>query len=291
MSYIVYSYVGGLTDNFIRLLKILGIDPSKLYPVNSPVKIQNVILPDESFFLAPDNMKNVPLNSIDGTSNDFDGNDGSFFTEEYVETVDVIRNFVLKNFSPMTEKKFYFFQGRNQCGEERIAKYFMSKGYAIVRPEKLPVDVQLNILANCENFASIVGSISHNIIFLKNESEVKLIPRRAAFVNIYQTALNQIHNLNISYVDSAISLFAPYHTGPYCYILSENLRKHFGDEITEKYTDEDFATFLAYVRYAKSQGLKENPKELEYLKNILPEFMAQLKKRDDLLKKFGITIQ
>lgn len=191
----------------------------------------------------------------------------------------------------MSEKKFYFFYGRNQFGEERIANYFHSKGYVIVRPEKLPIDIQLNIFANCEEIASMAGSVSHNVIFLKNNSNVLLIPRRSAFLNIYQTALNEVHNLNVSYIDSAISLFAPIFRGPYCYILSENLRKHFGDDIEEKYTDEDFAIFLLYLRHSKSCGLKENPMELEYMKNILPEFMEQLKTRTDLLKKFGINFQ
>ena len=273
-----------------RFCHSLLIYQHPLIPVTKPVKYRNIILPDESFFLAPGNLKNAPLNSIDGTTTDFGGNDVSFFTKEYVETVDVIRNFVLKNHSPMHEKNFYFFYGRNQIGEERIAQYFHSKGYAIVRPELLPVETQLNILSNCENFASLVGSVSHNIIFLKDKSNVILIPRRAAFTNIYQHALNKLHDLNIFYIDSAMSLFAPSHTGPYCYTISENLRKHFGDEVKIKYTDEDLVAFLAYIRYSQSQGLKENPNEMKYLEKILPEFIGQLKTRKDLMKRFGITI-
>ncbi|MBQ7198823.1 MAG: hypothetical protein IJS29_06130 [Selenomonadaceae bacterium] len=88
-----------------------------------------------------------------------------------------------------------------------------------------------------------------------------------------------------------MSIFAEKWTGTFCYIVSENLRKHFGDEIIEKYTDEDFVAFLAYMKYAKTHNLKENPNDIEYLKNILPEFMAQLKKRTDLLKKFDITLK
>lgn len=190
----------------------------------------------------------------------------------------------------MHEKNFYFFYGRNQIGEERIAQYFQSKGYVIVRPELLPVETQLNIFANCENFASLVGSVSHNIIFLKDRSNVLLIPRRAAYLNIFQQALNQIHEQNISYIDCAFSLFAPNHTGPFCYTISENLQKHFGDEIKVKYTDEDFVTFLAYLRQAQNKGLKENPSEMKYLKKVLSEFIGQLKTREDLMKKLGITI-
>ena len=195
-----------------------------------------------------------------------------------------------KNFSPISQEKFYFFYGKQNAGEERLAQYFQSKGYEILRPELLPIDEQLNIFANCTSFASLVGSVSHNVIFSPDNANVILIPRRAAYLNIYQQALNHVHNIDCHYIDSALSIFAPKWDGPFCYIISENLRKYFGDDVTEKYTQEDFETFLAYVRYAKSIGLTENPQELAYLKNILPEFMEQLKNHKDLIQKFGITL-
>ncbi|MBQ7475771.1 MAG: DUF563 domain-containing protein [Selenomonadaceae bacterium] len=196
-----------------------------------------------------------------------------------------------KNFSTLPEKKFYFFHGfGKQIGEERLANYFQSKGYSIIQPERVPLEAQLNILANSEIFASTVGSVSHNTIFLKDETESILIPRFCD-LNVVQLCLNQFNKLNAIYIDSQISMFfKSQHGGPFCYIISENLRKYFGDDVAEKYTQEDFETFLAYVRYAKSIELTENPQELAYLKNILPEFMEQLKNHKDLIQKFGITL-
>lgn len=283
---------GGIIYNFAKLLEILEIDPNKLQPVTAPVKYKNVILPDESFFLAESSVTyGKDKVFLEGSTDNFNGNDGAFFTKEYVDVIDRIRNYVLKNCSSIPQKKWYFFYGRKQVGEERIAKYFESKGYTILRPETLPIEVQLNILANCESFASLIGSVSHNIIFLRDKSNVTLVPRRAAFFNIYQSALNQVHDLDIFYIDSAFSLFAENFLGPFYLIVSENLRKHFGDEVTEKYIEEDFITFLSYFRYAKSRGLSENSNELTYLKDILPEFFKQLKSRTDLLEKFGVTLK
>ena len=279
-----------MIENFAKLLKILEIDTSKLFAINTPIKFANVIVPDESFYLGKSKLGGR-ADSIDGTSDDFNGNDGAFFTNEYLETVNQIRNFADKNCPPIEQKKFYLLQGRNQFGEERIAKYFESKGYSIVKPEFLKLEDQLTVYINCENWASMVGSISHNVIFLRNNSNVILIPRRAAYLNIYQLALNQLHNLDVHYIDAAFSTLTHFHTGPYCYILSENLRKHFGDEITEKYTEDDLKIFLAYIRYAKSKNIAENKNELEYLRNILPEFIAQLKTREDLMQQFGIVIK
>ena len=255
--------------NFARLLEILGIDFEKLKVVNRPIKFMNVILPDESYY-----QKGLPH---------------YFFTEEYQKFVDKVRNFALKNFSPLEQKNFYFFHGFNkQVGEERIAEYFRSKNYDIIQPERMSLDEQLNILINCKNFASTIGSISHNAMFMKDDTETIFIPRYYD-LNEVQFTLNQTAKLKIFYIDSALSIFTQsQHNGPFCYIVSENLRKYFGDEIKEKYTDEDFVTFLTYMKYAKSQGLQENSDEIEYLKDILPEFMAQLKNRTDLLQKFDI---
>ena len=162
-----------------------------------------------------------------------------------------------------------------------------TKGYEIIHPLKLSIDEQLNILANCESFVSQVGSIAHNTLFVKDGTECVFIPRTSdGATNNYQAAINQMRNLNATYIDSTLTIFGG--LGPYCYIVSENLRKHFNDDVTEKYTDEDFETFLVYLKYAKSRGLSENPSEIAYLRNVLPEFMEQLKKRDDLMKKIGV---
>lgn len=259
----------GLIPNFISLLKILEVDTEKLIPILKPVQFKQIILPDES------------VSFIEGNRT---------VTSEYSETINRIRHFAIKNFSPLPQKKFYFFHGRKSIGEEKFARYFQSQDFTVIQPEKFSLTEQLNILANCENFASTAGSTAHNMIFLKDHSKVTIIPR-AAYLTACHPALDHLHDLEISYVDSTVSTLANDNKGPFCYIVSENLRKHFGDKVTEKYTDEDFVTFLVYLRYAKSRGLKENPYELAYLKNILPEFMAQLMTRKDLLKKFGITIQ
>ena len=231
-------------------------------------------MPDESYFSGRNNLSVM-------------------FSNEYLETIDIIKSFALKNYLPLSNKNFYIFYGRNSFGEERLANYFYSKGFAIVKPEKLSLEEQLNLFLNCTNFASTVGSCSHNVVFLKDFSNIHLIPRAiGTALNERQFGINHIPFIkNLGYVDSALSIFLDNLKGPFCYIVSENLRKYFGEKVKEKYTDEDFATFLAYVRHAKEKGLKENPKELEYLRNILPEFMERLKTKKYLLEKFGITIQ
>ena len=252
--------------NFRRLLEISGVDVSKLQPITHPTQFANVILPDESFLTT---------------------NDGKFFTAEYRETVDRIRDFALKNQTP-SAKKIYYFYGRNQVGEERIAEYFRSKGYEIVSPETLTLDEQLNVLINAESFASTLGSCAHNSIFLRDGTETILIPRAANRMTGYQQPINQICSLNAIYVDSSLSIFETFN-GPYCYIISPQLKKFFGEDF-DGYTDDDLKIFLAYVRFCMSRGLKQNVAAMNYYGATLQEFLSQLKTRKDLLEAYGVVL-
>ena len=248
----------------------MELDIQKWLPITVPTRFPLIILPDESFF--NDKM--------------------TLLSDEYLDTISVIKNFAKKNFREIEQKKFYFLYGRNQFGEERLAEYFKNKGYEIIKPENFSFPEQLNILANCESLASTVGSCSHNSIFMKDESELILLPRYSESVlNGYQKALNQFSNLNINYVDSNLSFFTKSHYGPFCYILSKQLKKFFGDDSADEYSEADFATFLQYVRYSMSNGLKENNELKKYYLNILPEFYSQLIRRKDLMEKFGVFIK
>ena len=252
--------------NFRRMLEILGINPDSIQPITQPTQFENVIVPDKSFF----------------------AHRGFRFTKEYRETIDRLRTFALKNRTSTASKKIYYFYGNIQVGEERIAEYFKSKGYEIVSPEKLTLDEQLNLLINCDSFASTLGSCAHNSVFLRDGTEAIFIPRSANHFTGYQQALNQVHPINAYYVDSTLSLFGKIH-GPNCFIISKQLKKFFGESF-ESYDEVDFKIFLTYVKLSMRAGLKFNDKALKYYAPIYQGFLEQLKQREDLLQAYGITL-
>lgn len=246
-------------QNFRRLLEILGIDVDKIHTITQPTRFDKIILPDESFYL-------------EGTRK---------FTEEYREAVECVRNFALKNRTPIAADKIYYFHGQNQIGEDRIAEYFKSKGYEIVSPEKLTFDEQLNILINCKSFASTLGSCSMNSVFLRDDTEAILIPRSANRFTGYQNTLNQVHPINAKYIDSSLSLFG---RGQhfYCYVISERLKKFFGDKF-DGYDEDDFKNFLQYVKNSISNNRVFSPETKKYYEPVLGDFLAQLHRREDLI--------
>ena len=246
------------SPNFKRFLEILGIDIDEFQLVKQPTQFENIILPDESFFI----------------------DDARKFTNEYCEAIERVRHFAMKNRTPISNKKIYFFHGRSQIGEERVAEYFKSKGYDIISPEKLTLDEQLNLFINCESFASTLGSVTHNSLFL-NEGTETIIIRRNQNLTSYQTVINQVRSLNVSYIDSTLSLFN-YGTSNNFYLISEQLKRFFGDK-WDGYGDEDFKNFLRYVKNSMINGKAINEEAKKYYGEIFTDFMAQLKRRQDLI--------
>ena len=222
-------------QNFKRLIEILEIDVDKIQPITQPTQFENIILPDGSFYSEDGEIK---------------------FTNEYRETIERVKSFALKNRTPTSSKKIYFYYGRAQFGEERLAEYFRSKGYEVILPEKLTTDEQLNLLIKAESFASTLGSCAHYAIFLGNGTEAIFIPRSANRFTEYQQVIDQIANLNAIYIDSTLSIFE-YGNRLYCFIISEQLKKFFGDKF-DGYDEEDFKIFLGYTKTLMSRGFPRN---------------------------------
>lgn len=259
-----------------RLLEIFGLDVSNLYPITEATQYKNLIFPDMSFKFY------------------------SYYTEEYRETVDVIRNFAIKNYKPLPFKKAYFYHGGHiggagQIGEERLAQYFQSKGYAIIKGHELSsFDEELNVLINLESFVCTLGSCAQNMIFLRDNTEVIYIPR-GFYVGGYPEAQNNVHNVNVIYIDSSLSVCAhndfPW-GGPFFYFLSKNLLKYFGDTNGEnfKYSYDDFKTFIIYLKESVKIGRGIAPKSMDYYGSVYNEFLGQLKQQESLLKEEGVII-
>ena len=265
-----------LKGNWLRMFEILGINTSLVTPITELTKYDKIILPDECFFFS----------------------EGAYhFTSEYIEITDAVRNFAIAHSKPAHAKKIYYsctkLRGGTSTayGEDKLEKYFISKGYEIIYPEKLSLDEQLNALVHCESFASTIGSCSHNSIFLRDNTEVILIPR-ANYLTEYQLAIDQVHQQNIHYIDSSFSIFDNERPplGPFLYFISSSLRKYFHDEDTESIVYlSDFWKYMLYVlgfKTSRKFGMldfgvidkADNPEPYKYYSVVAAEYFGKLVK-------------
>lgn len=200
--------------NFRDLLDIIGVRHIRLEAVSEATRFRTIILPDECFWSEPDGTR--------------------MFTSEYAQMIGIIRRYAEENLVPAGDKKLYFtyksYTDFRCIGEGRLEKFFSLLGYRVVAPEKYSFAEQLSMLLGCEEFASTVGSLSHNSIFLREGTKVFLIPR-TGFISEYQLALDQVQKLDITYIDSSLSLYVKpkrWWEGPFYYIVSRQLRGCFG---------------------------------------------------------------
>ncbi len=261
-----------------KLLEILGFCPDDFLPVTKITQYSTIILPDESFF-TPDG-------------------DLRYFTPEYRRMIDKVRDYALEHKKPTAGKKIYFsyrnYTHFKQFGEERLERYFCSKGYNVLYPEKMTFEEQLNALINCDSFASTIGSCAHNILFLRDHTNVILIPR-ANYLTGYQLALDQVHELNITYIDSTLSLFAarfPWE-GPFYYFVSSGLMDYFKDSRKKdrRYWIENFKGFRLYTLHGLNYGRGTNAKVYEYYSETAAACLEQFSRSSRWTRVKRVTMK
>ena len=226
--------------NYTKFFDILDINYKKFRSVTTPTRFKKIIIPDECFITEHEENQEFGLKYS--------------FTNEYVELINYVRDYAQKNKTELNNKKFYFsyskYKSGKSVGENHIENYLRKNGFEIIYPENHSLDEQLNILANCEFFASTIGSCSHNMLFLNDDSKVMLIPR-ANYLTPYQLAIDKVHNLQIFYVDSTFSFLAASKNpaeGPFLYIVSSNMKKFFNDKNSK--IEVYFKDYKKYFKYA-----------------------------------------
>jgi len=204
----------------IKFLKLAGFDPSSWVHITQVTRCQRCIVPDDSF----------------GCEDIFKG---GYYTKEFIETIDRIKQNVLHDSEKNYPEKLYFTRSRipnnswREMGEECIEKVFIKNGFKIISPEKLSIEVQLNYLIHCKEFATTEGSVSHSAVFCNPGTKVYIV-RKVDQVNHYQLVLNQVANLDVTYIDAHISVQATPERpnwGPFYMCVTSELEKFAGHKI------------------------------------------------------------
>lgn len=173
----------------------------------------------------------IPDNSIIRNSDDT-----RYYTKEYSDTVKLITDKI-----PETKPygKYYFTRTsfaknkiwqRREYGESEIESVFRKMGYTVISPEKLNPIETMTLIKNCESFASTEGSISHNVLFCKPGTDV-IIVRKVDFVNTWQLIVNQVANVNVTYIDAHKSIISSGCSGPFYMSITKEMEKFVGHSI------------------------------------------------------------
>ena len=204
---IFYYGEENLTGNYLEIIKLLGISEDRLHYIKSVTHFDSVFVPDVCF----DNLR-MPIR----------------YTKEYVSLIDrlVLRSFVSEKYSKIFLMKA---NSKRQICSEEIRQIITAEGYLCINPEQLSVDKQICIFQNAQIIISEEGSLSHNCIFCKEGTKIILL-RKANSINIYQTIINQIRKLDVTYIDCNLSILnnpQHPHRGPFFLFANENFCNYF----------------------------------------------------------------
>jgi len=187
-AYTLCNLNNPLTDNFRQLLSYIGITETNLLLVTQPTKFKSLYLADEAYWY---NIKTAEKRTFSKTyRNLFEAICKRVESKERQPTRTIY-------FSRSAWKK-----GNPDFGERYIENCFKKKGNCeIYHPEKLSFDQMVKILRQTKTLITTEGSISHNALFMQPGSNIVLI-RKAGFISYYQLMINQLKELNVTYIDA-----------------------------------------------------------------------------------------
>lgn len=195
-----------------RLFELAGVNIDTFELITDLSKFDKVIVPDNSFIA---------------------DNGQRYFTAQFKNLINRMKGNCLKNDDIYPEKVYFTrtqLKGQRDIGEESIERIFKKNGYTVFAPEKIPVDMQIQLMCHCKAFAATEGSISHNVLFCNPGVEVAVI-RKCNDVNKYQMACNEIADANVTYLDVHRSTKVPKEApwaGPFYLYVNKNAARFFG---------------------------------------------------------------
>ncbi len=173
--------------NIKEFFDILGVTDKLLF-VSKPTRFREMIVPGEAFSCWH-----------------------GFGSEKFCEMLDEMARRVKIDAKWKTFDKVYLSRCKSGYlsivyGEKSIEEFYKNNGYQIVYPETITLSHLIYILQNAKEIAVISGSLHHNVLFAKNGTKVTIIEREA-YNNFFQVCINQIKNLDVTYVDANFCIY------------------------------------------------------------------------------------
>lgn len=171
-----------IKGNFLEFFKILGISEDRLVCINKPTRVKKINIPDATYKFCGDyneKYRTVLRKVCESVSN---GNDNEISKKLYLTR------------TKLKKAKFY------ETGEKEIEDIFRLNGFEIVSPEKLSLQQQISLFMNAEMIVSLSGTLPHNIVFTKPQTEI-IILNRTCLTNLPQIGFNELFDGRVTYID------------------------------------------------------------------------------------------
>lgn len=166
-----------IKGNYKQIFELLGIDLNDILIVSRVVQCRNLTIPDASFVFC------------------------CWATPEFLVPFRKISDAVKKveKYSKIYLSRTHY-KDRFMIGEEGIEKLFRQNGFHVLYPEELSLSKLIAYLKGARVVAGLSGTGLHNIIFANPKTHL-IVLNRSNFANPVQEQINQVANMDVSYVD------------------------------------------------------------------------------------------
>ena len=257
--------------NYAEFFRLLGI-LNKVRIIDTPTCFQKVLVPERSM------AKN------------------QYYSPLYLQLFDKISEKAMKEYpiSDITDNKVYlsrnhFIGARVECGLDFVDHFFEKNGFTIIYPEEISLGEMIYMIRTATVCAAESGTLPHNFLFAQNQKDVIIIERQVT-INQYQTEVDIIKELNVTYVDANYEIYTTYASyGPYLLGYTDCFKKftevfHYKEPdsyyISERYLKKCLKAYIKAVALEYGYKRQYEPWQMIWHKAIMEAY-------EESLEKFG----
>ncbi len=261
-----YSFIGKeIHGNYLGLLELIGFTKEKIIRVEHPTRFKQVIVPERS---------HVPE---------------TYYAEEFRDFYEYVKSKVELDLPKYS--KIYFTRCGNSVldshdfGENNLREIFEKNGFHVIEPSQYTVEEQIWIIKNADVIATVSGSLTHNLVFAKDEVETIVLNRQGypMLTHLYQGAINQMRNAKVTHIEASYRLLPVNGAGPNIFYISDELRRFLKDNgfayIPEKEEAQNWQRYLVLIWYFLRWldiHCKQNPLRLKRLEGQFDDRSIQI---------------
>lgn len=187
----VYGKAGECThlpDNLMILLRYLGINNDNSRLITKPTRFKKIFLADEAYWY---DIKTPAQRTFSTT-----------FRKFYEILSKSIAGDDIEPYRTVYLSRSNWKKGNRDFGERFLENAFKKKyNCEIIHPQDLSFKELVTVLRQTKTLISTEGSISHNALFLQPGTKL-IILRKAGFISYYQLMVNQLKELDVTYIDA-----------------------------------------------------------------------------------------
>lgn len=222
-----------IKGNYKEFLQLLGIW-DKLEIINVPTRYREVIVPELGYKWR------------------------TYFSQEYLNIFNVVVNNVKTDLNDKFPEKIFLSRSalakasNNEFGLESIDNFYERNGYKILFPEKISLSEMILYIRNAKVCASFSGSLPHNMLFANNGQKLVII-ERLVLNNEIQVDVNNMRELDVTYVDANIPIYTVNMSGPFIIAFNDLMKKYAKDNgmklpsdifLSQRYLDKCFKKYM-----------------------------------------------